>query len=87
MDNAIVADEIQVRGPDGVRAAGIQTLSDHSSKPVFRPLSRCEQAEYRLVFSRRFEDVCGNRLGEALDHLLAARQRPRGGVLTFRRQN
>jgi hypothetical protein len=32
------------------------------------------EAEYRLVLSGRFEDVCGNRLGEALDHLLAARQ-------------
>jgi hypothetical protein len=28
--------------------------------------------------------VCGNRLGEALDHLLAARQRSRSGALSFR---
>jgi hypothetical protein len=84
MDNAIVAEEIQVQGPDGDRLAGTQALTDDSRKLVFRPLSRWEHAEYRLVFSRRFEDVCGNRLGEALDHLLTARQRPRGGVLTFR---
>jgi hypothetical protein len=74
MDNAIVTDEIQVQ---------IQALTDDSRKLVFRPLSRWEEAEYHLVLSRRFEDVCGNRLGEALDHLLAARQRPRGGILTF----
>src|SRR5262249_6662711 len=84
MDNAIVADEIQVQGPDGARLAGTQALTEDSRKLVFRPLSRWERVEHRLVFSRRFEDVCGNRLGEALDHLLAARQRPRGGVLTFR---
>jgi hypothetical protein len=86
MDNAIVAEEIQVQGPDGARLAGTQALTDDSRKLVFRPLSHWEQAEYRLVFSRRFEDVCGNRLGEALDHLLTARQRPRGDVLTFRPQ-
>lgn len=84
MDNAIVADEIQVQGPDGVRLAGIQALTDDSRKLVFRPVSRWEEADYRLVLSRRLEDACGNRLGEALDHLLAARQRSRGGVLTFR---
>ena len=50
----------------------------------FHPVNRWEDAEYRLVFSRRFEDVCGNRLGEALDHLLAARQRSRSGALSFR---
>ena len=84
MDNAIMADEVQVQGPDGVRLAGSQAMTDDSRRLVFRPVNRWEEADYRLVLSRRFEDVCGNRLGEALDHLLAARQRSRGGLLIFR---
>jgi AcrR family transcriptional regulator len=35
------------------------------------------------VVSDRFEDVCGNRLGEALDHDLGATGRPRAGRVTF----
>src|SRR5262249_2643255 len=70
MDNAIMADEVQVQGPDGVRLAGSQAMTDDSRRLVFRPVNRWEEADYRLVLSRRFEDVCGNRLGEALDHLL-----------------
>jgi len=59
MDNAIVADEIPVQSPDGVRLAGIQALTEDSRKLVFRPLSRWEQAEYRLVFSRASRTCAG----------------------------
>jgi hypothetical protein len=37
----------------------------------------------RLVVSERLEDVCGNRLGEALDHDLSADGRPRAGMINF----
>ena len=40
--------------------------------------------EYRLIFSLRLEDVSGNRLGEALDHMFALGQRSRAGVVSFR---
>lgn len=39
--------------------------------------------EHGLVVSYRFEDVCGNRLGEALDHDLGASGRPRAGIINF----
>lgn len=84
MDDAIVAEEVQVQSADGLRLPGIQAVSDDGRRLVFHPVNRWEDAEYRLVFSRRFEDVCGNRLAEALDHLLAARQRSRSGALSFR---
>jgi hypothetical protein len=84
MDDAIVAQEVQVQGADGLRLPGVQALSDDGRRLVFHPDNRWEDAEHRLVFSRRFEDVCGNRFDEALDHLLAARQRSRNGALSFR---
>ena len=39
--------------------------------------------EHRLVASERLEDVCGNRLGEALDHDLGAGGPPRAGMINF----
>jgi hypothetical protein len=84
IDHAIVADEVHVQGPDGRRLAGIQALSDNGLKLAFHPDAHWKNTDYSVVFSRRFEDVCGNRLGEALDHLLAAQQRSRGGALSFR---
>jgi len=35
------------------------------------------------VLSERLEDVCGNRLGEALDQDVSARGRPRAGMINF----
>lgn len=39
--------------------------------------------EHRLVLSERLEDVCGNRLGEALDHNVCAGGSPRAGIINF----
>ncbi len=39
--------------------------------------------EHHLVISERLEDVCGNRLGEALDHDLSTGGRPRAGTISF----
>lgn len=39
--------------------------------------------EHCLVVSERLEDVCGNRLGEALDHDLNTDGRPRAGTISF----
>ena len=38
---------------------------------------------YSLVVSERLEDVCGNRLDEALDHHLGAGGPPRAGMIKF----
>jgi hypothetical protein len=84
MDDAIVADEIEVQRSDGARFDGIQSLTMDGRKLVFHPTDRWDDSDYRLVLSRRLEDVCGNRLGEALDHLVSQRQRSCAGVVSFR---
>jgi hypothetical protein len=84
MDTAIVADEVDVRGPDGQRTPGVLQPTPDGRRLLFRPAAVWRDAEYQLVFSRRLEDICGNRLDEALDHLVTQRQRSRGGVLPFR---
>jgi hypothetical protein len=83
MDDAIVADEVDVQGPKGL-LTGVQVLCEDGRQLAFRPFTRWEDSDYRLVFSRRFEDACGNRLGEALDHLFVTRQRARSGAMVFR---
>jgi hypothetical protein len=48
------------------------------------PRSLWEHGEHQLFFPKRFEDVCGNRLGEALDHTLSAEKfRARAGSIIF----
>lgn len=84
MDDAIVADEIEVQCSDGTRFDAVQSLIMDGRKLVFHPAGRWDDSDYRLVLSRRLEDVCGNRLGEALDHLVSQRQRSRAGVVSFR---
>lgn len=84
MDGAIVADEIQVQCSDGSRLEGIQSLTIDGRKLIFDPASCWDNSDYRLVLSRRLEDVCGNRLDEALDHLSSQPQRSRAGVVSFR---
>jgi hypothetical protein len=83
MDDAIVADEIELLRSDGTRFDGVQSLTGGGRKLVFQPADHWEDSEYRLVFSRRLEDVSGNRLGEALDHMVSQGQRSRAGVVTF----
>jgi hypothetical protein len=84
MDSAIVADEVEVQCSDGARFDGVRSLTTDGRKLVFYPVGCWDDSDYRLVFSRRFEDVCGNRLGEAVDHLASERQRSRAGVVSFR---
>jgi len=84
MDDAIVADEIAVQRPDGTRFDGTHSLIMDGRKLIFQSTDRWDDSDYRLVLSRRLEDVCGNRLGEALDHLVSQRQRSRAGVVSFR---
>lgn len=84
MDAAIVADEVLVIGPEGEPVAGrIEVLSD-GRKMRFHPERAWQDGEHQILFSHRLEDVCGNRLGEALDHAVSSRQRSRGGSISFR---
>lgn len=83
MDTAIVADEVEVRGPEGQPTPGAFEPTPDGRRLFFRPTAAWRDAEHQLVFSRRLEDICGNRLGEALDHRVTERQRSRYGILTF----
>src|SRR5215469_5219403 len=59
MDNAIVADEVQVQGPDGVRHSGFHALSDDSRKLVFHPVSRWEVCPLWVISGhRRMSALC-----------------------------
>jgi hypothetical protein len=53
----------------------------------FIPKQPWSNEEHSLIVSDRFEDVCGNRLGEALDHGLGAIGRPRDGMINFTPRN
>ena len=83
MDAALCEDEIAILtssrevvetrvslAPDGTAARLIPSRPWHAGK-------------HYLVASERLEDICGNRLGEALDHDLGAGGPPRAGMINF----
>jgi hypothetical protein len=84
MDDAIAVDEVVILRSDSTRFDGVQSLTMDGRRLIFEPAKRWEDEEYRIIFSRRFEDMSGNRLGEALDHMVSQGQRSRAGVMTFR---
>jgi hypothetical protein len=59
------------------------SLAPGGTKARLIPSHPWRAGEYRLVVSERLEDVCGNRLGEALDHDLGSGDRPRAGTVNF----
>jgi hypothetical protein len=83
MDAALCENEIGVLTPSGeiVQTAVSLTLDGTTAQII--PSHPWSNGEHRLVVSERLEDVCGNRLGEALDHDLSAGGRPRGGLINF----
>jgi hypothetical protein len=83
MDAATVADEVMVVGPDGERIGGRCEITPDGRKMRFHPTRRWRVGEHLILFSRRLEDVCGNRLGKALDHAVSTRQRSRAGRIAF----
>ena len=83
MNAALCEDEIGVLTYSG---EVVQTRVSLAQTEPQRRLPRAtlgEPGKYRLVVSERLEDVCGNRLGEALDHDLSAGERPRAGMINF----
>lgn len=83
MDAALCADEIAVLTPSGEVVQTSVSLAPDGTAAQIIPSRPWSAGQHRLVVSERFEDVCGNRLGEALDHDLSASGRPRAGTISF----
>ena len=83
MDAALCKDEIEVLTPAGEAVQTRVSLAPDGTAAQVIPSHPWRPGEHSLVVSERFEDVCGNRLGEALDHDLSAGGRPRAGMIKF----
>jgi hypothetical protein len=83
MDAALCQDEIGVQTPAGEVVQTRVSLATDGTAARLIPSHPWRAGEHRLVVSERLEDVCGNRLGEALDHNLGAGGPPRAGMINF----
>jgi hypothetical protein len=83
MDAALCEDEIGVQTPAGEVVQTRVSLTPNGTAARLIPSHPWRAGQHRLVVSERLEDVCGNRLGEALDHELGAGGPPRAGMLHF----
>jgi hypothetical protein len=83
MDAALCEDEIGVLTPPGEVVQTRVSLAPDGTAARLIPSHPWRAGEHRLVVSGRLEDVCGNRLGEALDHELGASGPPRAGKINF----
>lgn len=83
MDAALCEDEIRVLTSCGAVVATRLSLSSDGTAMQLIPGHPWSAGEQSLVVSDRFEDVCGNRLGEALDHDVGVAGRPRTGTINF----
>jgi hypothetical protein len=83
MDAALCEDEIGVLTPAGEVVQTLVSLAPDGTAARLIPSHPWRAGEHRLFVSERLEDVCGNRLGEALDHDLGAGGAPRAGMINF----
>ena len=83
MDAALCENEIRVLSPTGEVVETRASLAPDGTAMQLIPSKPWSAGELRFVVSERLEDVCGNRLGEALDHDLSVGGRPRAGVVNF----
>jgi hypothetical protein len=83
MDAALCEDEIGVLSHSGEVVQTRVSLASDGTAAQLIPSHPWRAGEHRLVVSERLEDVCGNRVGEALDHDLNAGGRPRAGTINF----
>jgi hypothetical protein len=83
MDAALCEDEIEVLTPSGKVAATRLSLPPDGTAARLIRSHRWRAGEHRLVVSERLEDVCGNRLGEALDYDPGTGGPPRAGMINF----
>jgi len=83
MDAALCEDEMRIITSSGeVVQTRVSLAPDGIDMQLF-PSQPWSAGEYSLAVSDRFEDVCGNRLGEALDHDFGTDGRPRAGMINF----
>jgi hypothetical protein len=87
MDAALCKDEIRVLSPIGKVVQARVSLAPDGTAIRVVPGQPWSAGAHSLVISDRFEDVCGNRLGEALDHDLSAGARPMAGMINFAPRN
>lgn len=83
MDAGLCEDEIRVLNPSGEITKTRASLAPDGMAMQLFPIHPWSAGEHRIIVSERLEDVCGNRLGEALDHDLSAGGRPRAGTIRF----
>jgi hypothetical protein len=83
MDAALCQDEVGVLTPSGEVVQTRVSLAPDGTAMQLIPSHPWRAGEHHLVASERLEDICGNRLGEALDHDPSADGRPRGGMIKF----
>jgi hypothetical protein len=83
MDAALCEDEMAVLAPSGEIVQTRLLLAPDGTAARLIPSRPWRAGEHRLVASERLEDVCGNRLGEPLDHDLGAGGAPRAGMIKF----
>jgi hypothetical protein len=83
MDAALCEDEIAVMTPSGELVQIRVSLTPDGTAARLIPSHPWRAGQHRLLASERLEDVCGNRLGEALDHDLGASGLPRAGMINF----
>jgi hypothetical protein len=83
MDATLCEDEIGVLGPSGEVVLTRVSLGPDGMAAQLFPNRPWSAGDHSLIASERLEDVCGNRLGEALDHDLSAVGRPRAGKVNF----
>lgn len=83
MDAALCEDEIAVLTPSGEVIQTRMSLAPDGTAARLTPNHPWRAGKHSLVVSERLEDVCGNRLGEALDHDLGAGGPPRAGMINF----
>jgi hypothetical protein len=87
MDAALCEDEIRILTAFGEVVHTSVSLAPDGTTMQFIPNQPWSAGEHSLVVSNRFEDVCGNRLGEALDHDLGIIGRPQDGMINFTPRN
>jgi hypothetical protein len=83
MDAVLCEDEIGVLTASGEVIQTSVSLAPDGTTAQIIPSHPWSASEHHLVVSERLEDVCGNRLGEALDHDLSNDGRPRAGTISF----
>jgi hypothetical protein len=83
MDAALCEDEMAVLTPLGDVVQTRVSLAPDETAARLTPNHPWRAGKHRLVVSERLEDVCGNRLGEALDHDLRTGGPPRAGMINF----